>query len=295
MANKYKTRIENLRRDQDTIRNAKVSIEDVDQAIVSHIKNTIKPSIIENGIARDVPVIFANPETWKGIQEYGWYRDGKSRQIMVPVLVVKNNGMTKQTTMPVDKLDGNIRKTIGKKWNNKNRYDIFSVYNNIRPAIDYYSVTVPDYMIFNYQVQIWTAFIRQMNGITEKFVYAENSYWGDVNFKFRASYDGITNSVEIVDGENRAVRNTFDMNVFAYILPESYNNKKTGIIKLNPAKVLITTIFDSITEKRTDRQTSIPVTITEEGGDPGQDIYEVFDTVGEEFVDIEGKFYYTLK
>jgi hypothetical protein len=124
-------------------------------------------------------------------------------------------------------------------------------------------VTVPDYMIFNYQVQIWTGFIRQMNGITEKFIYAENSYWGGNNFKFRASYDGITNTVEVADGENRAVRNTFDMNVFAYILPESYNNQKTGIIKLNPAKVIITTAFDSELEVRTKRQESIPVTITE--------------------------------
>jgi len=294
MANKYKNRIENLRRDLDTISNAKISIEDVDTAIVDHIKNVIQPSIIENGVVRNVPVIFANPETWKGIQEYGFYRDGKSRQIMVPVLIVKNNGMTKQSTMAVDKLDGNIRKTIGKKWNSKNRYDIFSVYNNIKPAVDYYSVTVPDYMVFNYQVQIWTAFIRQMNSITEKFIYAENSYWGDKIFKFRASYDGITNSVEVADGENRAVRNTFDMNVYAYILPESYDNKKTGVIKLNPAKVMITTIFDTETQQRIERhQQSIPVSIDET--QDGKDLWEPFATIdGDDFIAV-GQQYYVLK
>ena len=294
MANKYKNRIENLRRDLDTISNAKISIEDVDTAIVDHIKNVIQPSIIENGVVRNVPVIFANPETWKGIQEYGFYRDGKSRQIMVPVLIVKNNGMTKQSTMAVDKLDGNIRKTIGKKWNSKNRYDIFSVYNNIKPAVDYYSVTVPDYMVFNYQVQIWTAFIRQMNSITEKFIYAENSYWGDKIFKFRASYDGITNSVEVADGENRAVRNTFDMNVYAYILPESYDNKKTGVIKLNPAKVMITTIFDTETQQRIERhQQSIPVSIDET--QDGIDLWEPFATIdGDNFIAV-GQQYYVLK
>jgi len=294
VANKYKNRIENLRRDLDTISNAKISIEDVDTAIVDHIKNVIQPSIIENGVVRNVPVIFANPETWKGIQEYGFYRDGKSRQIMVPVLIVKNNGMTKQSTMAVDKLDGNIRKTIGKKWNSKNRYDIFSVYNNIKPAVDYYSVTVPDYMVFNYQVQIWTAFIRQMNSITEKFIYAENSYWGDKIFKFRASYDGITNSVEVADGENRAVRNTFDMNVYAYILPESYDNKKTGVIKLNPAKVMITTIFDTETQQRIERhQQSIPVSIDET--QDGKDLWEPFATIdGDDFIAV-GQQYYVLK
>ena len=294
MANKYKNRIENLRRDLDTISNAKISIEDVDTAIVDHIKNVIQPSIIENGVVRNVPVIFANPETWKGIQEYGFYRDGKSRQIMVPVLIVKNNGMTKQSTMAVDKLDGNIRKTIGKKWNSKNRYDIFSVYNNIKPAVDYYSVTVPDYMVFNYQVQIWTAFIRQMNSITEKFIYVENSYWGDKIFKFRASYDGITNSVEVADGENRAVRNTFDMNVYAYILPESYDNKKTGVIKLNPAKVMITAIFDTETQQRIERhQQSIPVSIN--ATQDGIDLWEPFGTIdGDDFIAV-GQQYYVLK
>ena len=293
MANKYKNRIDNLRRDQDTIRNSKISIEDVDNAIVGHMKNTITPTIIENGVIRKVPIIFANPETWKGVQEFGWYRDGKSRQIMVPVMVVKNTGLSKQSTIPVDKLDGNVRKTVSKQWDKKNRYDIFSVYNNIKPAREYYSVTVPDYLIFTYQVQIWTAHITQMNGITEKFIYAENSYWGGSNFKFRASYDSIANSIEMTDGENRAVRNTFDMNVYAYILPESYNNQNTGVIKLNPAKILITAEFDHGLDSRFEkRQRSIPVSIDE--AKDGEELFEQFVVVdggGSDFIS-SGKNYY---
>jgi len=143
--------------------------------------------------------------------------------------------------IPVDKFDGNLRKTIFKKYNPKNRYDVFNVNNNIRPAIDYYSVTIPDYVVITYQLQMWTGFLEHMNPLVEKFIYAESSYWGGDNYKFRASYEGIETNVETNDGENRAVRSTINISVYAYILPASYNNQDTTMRKLNPAKIIITT------------------------------------------------------
>lgn len=241
-------RINNLRRDTDTIKNRTVLIKDVDTAILSHIQNTIRPTIIENGIERVVPVKYANPQIWKSIQQDGFMRDGKTKQLMVPIIVIKNTGIAKNMQIPVDKFDGNLRKTIYKKYNSKNRYDIFSVSNNIKPAIDYYSVTIPDYVVITYQLQMWTGFINQMNPLIEKFIYAESSYWGGDNYKFRASYESIETNVETNDGENRAVRSTININVYAYILPASYNNQDTTIKKLNPAKIIINTetVFDDI-------------------------------------------------
>ena len=246
----FEKRINNLRRDTDTIKNRTVVIKDVDTAILSHIKNTIQPTIVENGVERVVPVIYANPEIWKSIQQYGFMRDGKTKQLMVPLIVIKNNGIAKNMQIPVDKFDGNLRKTIYKKYNPKNRYDVFNVNNNIRPTVDYYSVTIPDYVVITYQLQVWTGFLEQMNPIIEKFIYAESSYWGGDNYKFRASYENIETNVEANDGENRAVRSTINMSVYAYILPASYNNQDTMVRKLNPSKIIIYSeiIFTDINE-----------------------------------------------
>ena len=237
----FEKRINNLRRDMDTVKARTVVIKDVDIAILSHIKDTIQPTIIENGVERVVPVKYANPQIWKSIQQDGFMRDGKTKQLMVPIIVIKNTGISKNMQIPVDKFDGNLRKTIFKKYNPKNRYDVFNVNNNIRPAIDYYSVTIPDYVVITYQLQMWTGFLEHMNPLVEKFIYAESSYWGGDNYKFRASYEGIETNVETNDGENRAVRSTINISVYAYILPASYNNQDTTMRKLNPAKIIITT------------------------------------------------------
>lgn len=257
----FEKRINNLRRDTDTIKNRTVLIKDVDTAILFHISNTIKPTIVENGVERIVPVKYANPQIWKSIQQDGFMRDGKTKQLMVPIIVIKNTGISKNMQIPVDKFDGNLRKTIYKKYNSKNRYDVFNVNNNIMPTIEYYSVTIPDYVIITYQLQIWTGFINQMNPIIEKFIYAENSYWGNDNYKFRVSYENIETNVEANDGENRAVRSTINMSVYAYILPTSYNNQDTTIKKLNPAKIIINTetIVNDINEIKIKK--SIPVKI----------------------------------
>lgn len=255
----FSRRINNIRRDTDTIKSRTVLIKDVDTAVLTHIKNVIKPTIVENGVERIVPVYYANPQIWNSIQKNGFMRDGKTQQILVPVIVFKNTGIAKNTQIPVDKLDGNLRKIIYKKYNPKNRYTIFSVNNNIKPAVDYYSVTIPDYVIITYQLQIWTAFVKHMNPILEKFIYAESSYWGNENYKFRASYENIDTNIETNDGENRAVRSTINMSVYAYILPASYNEQDTMVRKLNPAKVIIKTetVLDDI--NKIGGQESIPV------------------------------------
>lgn len=257
----FEKRINNLRRDTDTIKNRTVLIKDVDTAILFHISNIIKPTIVENGIERIVPVKYANPQIWKSIQQDGFMRDGKTKQLMVPIIAIKNTGISKNTQIPVDKFDGNLRKTIYKKYSPKNRYDIFNVNNNIIPAMDYYSVVIPDYVIITYQLQIWTGFINQMNPLIEKFIYAENSYWGNDNYKFRVSYENIETNVETNDGENRAVRSTINMSVYAYILPASYNNQDTTIKKLNPAKIIINTetIVNDINEIKIKKSTPVKI------------------------------------
>lgn len=256
-----KNRINNLRRDTDTFKNISISIKDIDTAIINYIKDIIKPVYTENSTVKSVPVYFSTPEIWNSIRKNGFMRDQKTNQIMVPVIVLKNNGLNKNTNMPIDKLDGFITKVISTKYSPKNRYNVFNVYNNIRPAKEYYVVNIPDYVIVNYQLEIWTGYINHMNPIIEKFIFAEGKYWGQDKYKFIVNYDNIENSVEISDGENRAVKSSINMSVKAYILPESFNNQSNTIKKLGPAKIIITAETELKELSETDK-TSIPVSIT---------------------------------
>ena len=68
-------RADQVRRDNDIVKTPKVTIEDVDFAIISYLRDVIKPQVIENGQTIDVPIMYANGEKWAQVQSRGFMRD----------------------------------------------------------------------------------------------------------------------------------------------------------------------------------------------------------------------------
>ena len=74
-----------------------------------------------------------------------------------------------------------------KQYNQRNRYDNFSVLNNQAASSEMYKVVIPDFVTISYDCTIWTEYVEQMNKIVEAVNYAEDAYWGDPEkYKFRA-------------------------------------------------------------------------------------------------------------
>ena len=75
---------------------------------------------------------------------------------------------------------------------------------------------------------VWTDFTEHMNKIVEAFQYATDEYWGDKGgFKFRVKIDSFDNTTEVSEGSQRIVRTNFTMAVYAYLLPEQFDNEST--------------------------------------------------------------------
>ena len=91
-------RANEIRRDNDIVKSPKITIEDVDFAILSFLRDVIRPQIVENGQQIDVPVMYANGEKWAMIQARGYMRDRKGK-IMTPVLSIKRNSITERDSM----------------------------------------------------------------------------------------------------------------------------------------------------------------------------------------------------
>ena len=51
-------------KDDDT-KQYSVGIQDLDEAVFYYFQNIIKPFVIQNGVRREVPVIYGAPERWK--------------------------------------------------------------------------------------------------------------------------------------------------------------------------------------------------------------------------------------
>jgi len=235
---------------KDDVKNLSVGIMDMDSAIMYYFNEVIKPDVEVNEEKVSVPCIYASPERWLSISKQGYLRD-KKRKIIVPLIVFKRTGMTRDDQMPIDKLDANnpkINYSFQKKYTHHNRYDKFSVLQSISPGREYYNVAMPDYVQMTYEFTIWTSYIDQMNKIVEKINYSDGAYWGEPGkMRFRTRIDSFSDASQI-DGE-RLIKTTFSMTLNGYIVPETFNNYTTTQKFLTPKKIILkesadTTIVD---------------------------------------------------
>ena len=229
-------------KDDDT-KQYSVGIQDIDEAVFYYFRNVIKPFVYQNGDRREVPIIYGAPERWKSFQRDGYYRD-KSNAIMLPIIVIKRDTITKDRTV-ANKLDANSPNLSGvwqSKFSSDNFYDNFSTLNNRKPVKTFYAVAQPDYVTMEYSCLIQTYYMSQLNKIIEACEYASDAYWGDPSkFKFRAFIDSFTTATELVQNQDRLVKGTFGIRLRGYIIPNTIQKELKSLKKYNSrAKVTIT-------------------------------------------------------
>jgi len=225
---------------KDDVKNLSVGIMDMDSAIMYYFNEVIKPEVEINKEKVKVPCIYASPERWTTISKQGFLRD-KKRQIITPLIVFKRTGMERNDNIPIDKLDANKPRnfySFEKKYSHHNRYDKFSVQKGLTPGREYYNVAMPDYVTLSYEFIIWTSYIDQMNRIVEKINYSDGAYWGEPGkMRFRTRLESFSDSSE-VDGE-RLIKTTFSVNLYGYILPETFNSQTTTQKFLTNKKLIV--------------------------------------------------------
>jgi hypothetical protein len=225
---------------KDDVKNFSVGLMDMDSSILYYFNEVIKPEVEVNKEKVKVPCLYASPERWAAMQRDGYLRD-KKRQIITPLIVYKRTAMAKNTDIAIDKLDANkpnIFYSFEKKYTQHNRYDKFSVLQNISPGKEYYNVAMPDYVTLTYEFTIFTSYIEQMNKIVEKINYSDGAYWGEPGkMRFRTQIESFSDATEI-EGE-KLVKTTFGVTLYGYILPEQYNDQNTTQKYLTPKKIII--------------------------------------------------------
>ena len=225
---------------KDDVKNFTVGLMDMDSSILYYFNEVIKPEVDVNKEKVKVPCLYASPERWAAMQRDGYLRD-KKRQIITPLIVYKRTAMAKNTDIAIDKLDANkpnIFYSFEKKYTQHNRYDKFSVLQNISPGKEFYNVAMPDYVTLTYEFTIFTSYIEQMNKIVEKINYSDGAYWGEPGkMRFRTQIESFSDATEI-EGE-KLVKTTFGVTLYGYILPEQYDDQNTTQKYLTPKKIII--------------------------------------------------------
>jgi len=227
---KTELRAENRSVKEGTSKTLTVGLKDIDSAIIYYFNNVIRPSVTQNGKRLEVPILYGSPERWKAVQKDGFYRD-KNGKIQTPLIMFKRESVEKNRSLG-NKMDANNPLNYGvfkRKFSKKNIYDRFSVLLNREPVEEYYGVIIPDYVNITYSCVIFTDYVEQMNKIVEGINYASDSYWGDPErFKFRAMIDNYSTATELSQGQDRAVKTTFSINLLGHIIPDTINTQQIG-------------------------------------------------------------------
>ena len=209
----------------DDVKQFQVGLKDVDEAIFYYFNNVIKPSVVQNSLKINVPILYGSPERWAAVQKDGYYRDNNGK-IQTPLIMIKRDSVDKDRTLG-NKMDANNPIHFGvfeKKYSKKNFYDNFSALNNREAVREFYGVIIPDYINIVYSCTIFTEYVEQMNKIVESINFASDAYWGDPErFKFRASIDNYTTTTELIQGGDRTVKTTFQIKMAGYVVSDAIN------------------------------------------------------------------------
>lgn len=241
VANKKETvnRATKIRRDADELNNFTVTLLDIDTAIFEYIDKQINLTVEDNGENVKVPILYGSPERWKAIQSDGAIRDNNGK-LQLPAIMFKRNSVAKNPALAT--LNRHLNVQVLQNFSEKNKYDKFSLMTKTSaPVSQVLNVTLPDHVTLTYEFMLWTEYVEQMNVLIEKINWATEEYWGDPKrFKFRVYIDDYSNNTEVSSGKDRMVRTTFTMKVQAYLLADSFENKKLTTTKtLTPRKIII--------------------------------------------------------
>jgi len=242
--NPYFTNQENkamdVRRDKDTRKNFTVTLIDIDNSLMEYLQNVINPTVVDAGSNIKVPILYGNPERWKAIQNDGYYRDINGK-IQLPAIMFKRSSFSKNENLQT--FNRYLTYPVMTKFSEKNQYTKFSLLNDtVAPVNQIHAVTLPDHVKVEYEFMIWTEYVEQMNSILEKINFASEDYWGDPQrFKFRVTINDYSHTTEVSNDKDRMVRTSFTLSLFAYLLPESFEDRKSTVQKLlTPKKISIT-------------------------------------------------------
>lgn len=204
-----------------------ITLQRIDTALITYLRDKIKPSITDRGKIIVVPILYANAERWKQIRKDGVLRDNSTR-VQTPLIMMHRTGVTRNPyTSPMNRY---LDHTYQTGWNRHNSYDKFAVLNGIIPSRKLISTKVPDYINLAYDFMVWTDFIEQLNEIIEQINYNTDEYWGNRNdYKFKVTVHDYKTATDLAAAGDRYVKATFQLEAQAYLLPEFMIDTDKGV------------------------------------------------------------------
>jgi len=252
-------RANEMRRDDDIVRVPAVTLYDIDYAVLYGLNSQIKPTVVEDGHAVKVPVIYLDGEKFNQIRRNGFMRD-LNNKVISPVIGLKRMGVNDDDRLPHVNLNNYTptRKLYPYRSMNM-QYDRVTGQILRKHSYEYYLVNIPRFVKVDYDITIWCDFVEHLNIVAQSLFSVNNHLWGDY-YKFRVYMGSLTDEVTSLPGEQRIVKATIPITVDGYLLDEFQYSRQTMQKKFSIKTVKIVgeneadDIFINDTSMRSDRR-----------------------------------------
>lgn len=234
-------RASHVRRDTDNFKDFTITLYDIDETILDHLKN-LQLHVVDAGNKIEVPVLFGSPEQWTSAQRDGYIRDNQGKLIL-PAIILKRTSSVDNPTLKF--FNRYLNTSVRKLYSPKNKYTQFSILaGKNAPVNEVYNVVVPSHVVLTYHFIIWTEYIEQMNVLVEIFRFNTNDYWGkSKGLRFRTRVESFSHIVELPSNEDRIVKTEFDLVVYGYLLSDTLTKLEKHLYTTNkmftPKKIII--------------------------------------------------------
>jgi len=203
------------------------TLKNVNETLLKYIQTIINPNIVENGNIYNVPVKFQTPERSKAVRNDNYIRDTNTKQILLPIIVIGDNGFRPYEGFNIPHLDYNNTIVFGTKYGKNNPYGLFSLINEPNKKINYYEAIPAKFVQIDYTMNIWTAYKEHMDSLLTTFLFYSNKYWSiDNKNQYYVNIESYDSKINIVD-DKRIVQADLKITVVAKILSDFYMNKPT--------------------------------------------------------------------
>jgi hypothetical protein len=242
-------RAEQIRRDDDVIKNTGRSIYDIDYGIKSYIDQEIQPVIDDNGTKISVPVVFANGEKWDNVRRLGYMRDEKG-MLQSPVIMLKRNGFTERDnykTLDVNRNPDSNRIIYRNNYGPRNRYEdeLFPIPKHERvPSLPVYVIDIPKYVTVDYEMMLWCDFTTQLNDLVNQIFTYNRFLWGTDANSYHTSMGSVSFETVNTVGEDRLVRAVIPLTVLGTIQSPQETRVNTVKKMYSIKKVSFDTVVD---------------------------------------------------
>lgn len=219
------------RRDNDIIKIPEINFWDIDYAILHYLREVISPTIDENGTVVDVPVMYANGETWSQIKELGFIRDTKNK-VKTPLIIIhRSNAFERADVRKLEVNNGGDNRYYIKRFprNLENRNFRLNQTNNTSFGEEFYISLIPRHYKITYDIQIWTEYEEDMNQVVQSILPQSGHAWGDTLLFPTFVGDFNFDTLNAPDQERLVISNT-SLTVDGYLV-NAFDLRKSNIEK----------------------------------------------------------------